>query len=173
MKFVRNTGLIVFAFFLSSSAYAAPAALLNKSITVSYSTTISGTKADGSSVSGSRVSVRTIYVSSAGRVFARVYRRDGNLSEQKDRGPGDSGNSLRFAGDKLVGVMKFPSGAAQMTISFDAGGNSCSAAIVAGRENGRAIRWKGVDGTMREATGAPVFSNISCSISSGNAFGAT
>ena len=172
MKFVRNTGLIAFALFLSSSAYAAPAALLNKSITVSYATTIPGTKADGSAVSGSK-SRSTIYISSAGRVFGRVYRRDGDLSEQKDRGPSDSGNNLRFAGDKLVGVMKFPSGAAQMTISFDAGGNSCSAAIVAGRESGHAIRWKGVDGAMREATGAPVFSNISCSISSGNAFGGT
>lgn len=171
VRFVGNASLIAFALFLSSSAYAVPAALLNKSISVSYTTTIPGTKADGSPVSGSRVSVRTVYISSAGRLFARVYRRDGKQSEQKDRGPSE--NNLRFAGDKLVGVMQFPSGAAQMTISFDSGGQSCTAAIVAGRDNGRAIKWKGVDGAMREATGAPVFSNISCSISSGNAFGGT
>jgi hypothetical protein len=74
-------------------------------------------------------------------------------------------------GDKLVGVMQFTSGASQMTISFDAGGQSCSAAIVAGRDSGRPIRWKAVDGTMNEATGPVTFSNISCSISAGNAFG--
>jgi hypothetical protein len=170
MNFVRNICLIIAAVFVASPVVAAPAALMNKTITVAYATTIPGKKADGSPVSGSRVSVRTIYISSAGRIFARIYRRDGGKSEQKDAGPSDSGNTLRFAGDKLVGVMKFPSGAAQMTISFDAGGQSCSADIVAGRENGQALRWKGVDGMMREATGAPTFSNISCSITAGNAF---
>ena len=67
--------------------------------------------------------------------------------------------------------MQFASGASQMTISFDGGGQSCSAAIVAGRDSGRAIQWKGVDGAMRVATGPVTFSNVSCSISSGNAFG--
>jgi hypothetical protein len=170
VKYLRNIHLLVFTFFIAGPAGAAPAALMNKSITVSYATTIPGKKADGSPVSGSRVSVRTIYISSAGRVFARVVRRDGNQSQTKDAAPSDAGNTYRFAGDKLVGVMQFPSGAAQMTISFDAGGQSCSAAIVAGRENGHALKWKGVDGMMREATGAATFSNISCSISPGNAF---
>ena len=173
MKFVRNAGLIAFALLVSSSAHAAPAALMNKSITVSYAVTIPGTKADGTAVSGSRVATRTIYISSTGRIFARVYRRDGKQSQQKDAGPGDTGNTYHFAGDKLVGVMQFPSGAAQMTISFDGGGQSCSAAIVAGREGGQALKWKGVDGMMREASGPATFSNISCSISSGNAFGGT
>jgi hypothetical protein len=170
MNFARNTGLIVAAIFAAGPAIAAPAALMNKTITVSYATTIPGKKADGSPVSGSRASTRTIYISNAGRIFARVVRRDGRDMESKDAGPADAGNTLRFAGDKLVGVMKFPSGAAQMTISFDAGGQSCSADIVAGRENGQALRWKGVDGMMREATGPATFSNISCSISAGNAF---
>jgi hypothetical protein len=166
-----STGLMVFATLLSVPAWAASAALLNKSISVSYATTIPGKKADGTPVSGSRIATRTFYISSAGRIFARVARRDGNAAETKDAGPGESGNTARFVGDKLVGVTQFPSGAAQMTISFDPGGQSCSASIVAGRESGRAIRWKGVDGTMREATGPVTFSNISCSISSGNAFG--
>jgi hypothetical protein len=173
MNFVRNTCLIIATFFVAGPAVAVPAALTNKTINVSYAVTIPGKKADGSPVSGSRASTRTIYISSAGRVFARVVRRDGHLSETKDAAPGDTGNSYRFAGDKLVGVMQFPSGAAQMTISFDAGGQGCSAAIVAGRDSGRPLRWKGVDGMMREATGAATFSNISCSVSPGNAFGGT
>jgi hypothetical protein len=170
MKFVRS-GLCLLAACAAAPAWAAPAALLNKSISVSYTTTIPGKKADGTPVRGSRIATRTIYVSSAGRIFARVARRDGNAAETKDAGPGESGNTLHFVGDKLVGVMKFASGAAQMTISFDASGQSCSAGIVAGRDNGQPIRWKGVDGTMWEATGPATFSNVSCSIAAGNAFG--
>jgi len=170
MNTVR-TGLCLLAVCAAAPAWAAPAALLNKSITVSYSTTIPGKTADGRQVTGTRASMRTIYVSSAGRLFGRVARRDGNASETKEAGPGDAGNNLRFAGDKIVGVMKFQSGAAQMTISFDPSGQSCCASIVAGRDSGRAIRWRMVDGSVREATGAPSFSNISCSITSGNAFG--
>jgi hypothetical protein len=171
MKFVRNASMIVLTLFFAGPADAAPAALMNKTINVSYTTTIPGKKADGSVVQGSRGSARTIYISSAGRVFARVVRHDGRHVEQKDAGPSDAGNTYRFAGDKLIGVMKFPSGAAQMTISFDGGGQSCSAAIVAGRENGQALKWKGVDGMLREATGPATFSNVSCSIAPGNAFG--
>jgi len=166
-----HASLIVFGTLLSSSAWGAPATLLNKSISVSYATTIPGKKADGSPVSGSRIATRTVYISSAGRIFARVARRDGNAAETKEAGPGESGNTFRFVGDKLVGVMQFASGASQMIISFDPGGQSCSASIAAGRDSGRPIRWKGVDGTMREATDPVTFSNISCSISSGNVFG--
>ena len=168
MKMIR-TGLCLLVASAAAPAWAAPAALLNKSITVSYATTIPGKTADGTQVTGTRQSTRTIYISSAGRIFARVARRDGRASETKDRAPGD--NSYRFVGDKLVGVMQFQSGASQMTISFDPSGQSCSASIVAGRDSGQAIRWKMVDGSVREATGAPTFSNISCSIVSGNAFG--
>src|SRR5262249_12281544 len=150
----RN-GLCLLAVCAATPAWAAPAALLNKSITVSYSTTIPGKTADGRQVTGTRASTRTIYISSAGRIFGRVARRDGNASETKDRAPGE--NTYRFVGDKLVGVMQFQSGASQMTISFDPSGQSCSASIVAGRDSGRAIRWRMVDGSVREATGAPSF----------------
>ena len=170
MKAVR-TSLCLLAVCSAAPAWAAPAALLNKSITVSYATTIPGKKADGTPVTGTRNATRTIYVSSAGRIFGRVARRDGSAAETKEAGPGETGNTFRFVGDKIVGVMQFQSGASQMTISFDPSGQSCSAGIVAGRDSGHAIRWKMVDGSVREATGPVAFSNISCSISSGNAFG--
>ncbi len=171
MNLVRTTALCALTSLLAGAAHAGPAELLNKTVTVSYAVTIPGVKADGSQVSGSRAATRTIYISSAGRVFARVNRRDGRDTETKEAGPGDSANTVRFAGNKLVGVMKFPSGAAQMTISFDPGGQSCNATIFAGREGGQALRWKGVDGAMRQATGQATFSNVSCSIAAGNAFG--
>jgi hypothetical protein len=170
MKAFR-TSLCLLATCAATSAWAAPAALLNKSITVSYAVTIPGKKADGTQVTGTRQATRTIYVSSAGRIFGRVARRDGNAAETREAGPGDSGNNYRFVGDKIVGVMQFQSGASQMTISFDPSGQSCSASIVAGRDSGRAIRWKMVDGSVREATGPVTVSNVSCSIASGNAFG--
>ena|SRR5215813_10772286 len=170
MRAIR-TSLCLLAACAAAPACAAPAALLNKSITVSYATTIPGKKADGTQVTGTRNSTRTIYISSAGRIFGRVARRDHNATETKEAGPGESGNTLRFVGDKLVGFMQFPSGAVQMTISFDPSGQSCSASLVAGRDNGRPLRWKMVDGSIREATGPATFSNVSCSIASGNAFG--
>jgi hypothetical protein len=154
----------------SFCAEAAPAELLNKTITVSYTVTIPGRSLDGSTTSGSRAATRTIYVSSAGRVFGRVTRADGRAAETKEAAPGDRGHTLRFEGGKLVGVMPFASGAAQMTISFGSGGQTCEASIVLGREGGRALSWKGVNGKTYEATGAASVSNVSCSIRAGNAF---
>jgi hypothetical protein len=170
MKAVR-TILCLLAACAAAPAWAAPAALLNKSVTVSYAVTIPGKKADGTPVNGTRIATRTVYISSAGRLFGRVARRDGKAAETREAGPGEAGNNLHFVGDKLVGVMQFASGAAQMTVSFDPSGQSCSASIVAGRDNGRPLRWKGVDGTMRESTGPATVSNVTCSILSGNAFG--
>src|SRR5262249_17925213 len=60
----------------SAAAHAAPAEVLNKTITVNYTTTIPGKSADGQTISGVRNAVRTIYISGAGRAFGRVFRRD-------------------------------------------------------------------------------------------------
>jgi hypothetical protein len=116
------------------AAVAAPAELLNKTITVSYTTTIPGKSPDGQTITGVRNAVRTIYISSAGRIFARVFRRDRDASATREAGPGDSGNTLRFEGNKLVGVMQFVSGAVQMVITWDSTGGSCSATMLAGRD---------------------------------------
>jgi len=151
-------------------AWAAPAELLNKTITVTYTTTIPGKSPDGQSITGVRNAVRTIYISSAGRIFARVFRRDRDASATKEAGPGESGNTLRFEGNKLTGVMQFVSGAVQMVIIWDASGGSCNAAMLAGRDSGRAIQWKGVNGKTYTATGPVQTSNISCSIAAGNGF---
>ncbi len=151
-------------------ALAAPAELLNKTITVSYTTTIPGKSADGQAITGVRNAMRTIYISSAGRIFARVFRRDRDASATKEAGPGETGNTLRFEGNKLIGVMQFVSGAVQMVITWDASGASCNATILAGRDNGRPIQWKGVNGKTFTATGPVQPSNVSCAIAAGNAF---
>jgi len=152
---------------LCSSAYAAPPALLNKTVTISYS--VSASDMDGPRSSGTRAVVRTLYISGAGRIFSRADRREGRNTEKIDKGPDRTAGSFRFAGDKLVGVLPFASGAAQLTVNFDRAGQSCTASVKGGRENGQAYRWKAVNGEMH--TGSLMFSGESCSIRDGNAFG--
>ena len=151
-------------------ALAAPAEALNKTVTVSYTVAIPARGADGSTVPGVRNATRTIYISSAGRAFGRVSRQDGRQSETKEAAPGERGNTLHFEGSRLVGVMPFVSGAAQMAITFGQGGQSCDASITLGRDSGKTLKWKGVNGMTYEATGSPSVSNVRCSIRSGNAF---
>src|SRR5215471_18786360 len=151
-------------------AEAAPAELLNKTVSVSYTVTIPGRASDGTTTVGSRNATRTFYISSAGRVFGRVTRSDGRFAETRDAAPGDPAHNLHFDGNKLIGVMPFVRGAAQMMISFSPGGQTCDANIVIGREGGRTLSWKGVNGKTYEATGTASVSNVSCSIRPGNAF---
>ena len=169
LRAVRS-GLIAGGLVVPTLALAAPAELLNKTITVNYTVTIPGKSADGQTISGVRNAVRTIYISSAGRIFGRVFRRDRDASATKEAGPGETGNTLHFEGNKLVGAMQFVSGAVQMTISWDASGGSCTATMLAGRDSGRTIQWKGVNGKTYTATGPVEPSNISCSIATGNSF---
>lgn len=153
--------------FLPSVSFAAPANLMNKTITVSATTTTPWT-AGGRTGSGSRITVQTIYISSAGRVFARMVRYDRQVNATADFAPHE--NTFRFVRDKLIGVVQYVSGASQMIVSFDPSGQSCTAAVQMGRENGRPLTWKGNNGVTYTATGPSVVSNVTCSIVSGNAF---
>ena len=160
------TGLAAAGF--ASTASAAPRQLLNKTVTVSYSVSAPARGADGSTLNGSRSSTRTIYISNQGRIFARVNRYTGRTSQQKEAGPETS--TLRFAGNSLVGVLKFESGASLLTISFDSSFQSCTAELIAGGENGKPIVFKGMNGVMYTTTGKMQFSGVSCSIREGNPF---
>jgi hypothetical protein len=138
------------------AAAAALSELLNKTVLVRYTVTIPGRGDDGSTVPGVRNAVRTIYISSAGRAFARVGRADGSrgqFQEKKEAGPGERGNTLQFQGRKLVGNMPFISGASHMEVDFDSSGSSCTAALAVGRDAGRTLRWRGVNGVSYTATG--------------------
>lgn len=154
----------------SLPAEAAPAELLNKTVSVSYTVTIPGRASDGTTTVGSRNATRTFYISSAGRVFGRVTRSDGRFAETREAAPGDPAHNLHFDGNKLIGVMPFVRGAAQMMVSFGPGGQTCDANIVIGREGSRTLSWIGVNGKTYEATGTGSVSNVSCSIRPGNAF---
>jgi hypothetical protein len=168
---MRLYGILLFlalSFANSSATSAAPANLLNKTITFSLTTSASYTSSDGKSGAGSRATTNVLYISSAGRIFAKRVRQDGRASEFTARAPGE--HTWRFVGDKLVGVGSYVSGASQSTISFDPSGQSCTATIQFGRDSGRAMSWKGVNGITYTATSPWVASNISCSVAPGNSF---
>lgn len=165
----RNVAqLVIAAAFLGNAAQAAPAGMLNKSVTVSMSVTIPARAADGTSQANARAITRTIYISSQGRVFARADRRVGKNSQSVERGPGEA--SLRVSGNSLVGVLPFPSGASQLTINFDPSFSSCTAQVIMGAEGGKPFVYKGLDGKMYTQTGRAQVSGVSCSVRAGNAF---
>jgi hypothetical protein len=167
------TRLMVFlaAMMGATSAFGAPAGLLDKTITMSWSTSGSGTRADGTNVSFSNLNTRVVYVSSAGRTFLRKEVRGRKASRGADFGPGEGGSngSVRLEGNRLVGAEAFVSGARQYIATFDAGFSSCTLSVIDAKAGGAKIQRKGPDGAMyvidSVSSGSP-----SCSIQSGNAF---
>ena len=156
---------------VSSAANAAPDQLRNKSISVAFSVSIPAKGSNGTTRQNTRQSYRQIYISSQGRVFIKTMKKVKGFSKDREIGPGDGeGGTLRFVGNRMVGVLSFASGASQLSISFDPSFQSCSASVIMGAESGKPIIWKGLDGVMYTSTGKPSVSSPSCSISDGNAF---
>lgn len=153
---------------IGGAAQAAPQQLLNKSVTVSLAVTIPARGSDGSTQANPRAITRTFYISSQGRVFARIDRRVGKLQTTTERAPGET--SMRFSGNSMVGVMPMPSGASQLTVTFDPSGSSCTAQVIMGAERGKPIVYKGLDGKTYTQTGPVQSSSPSCSVRAGNAF---
>lgn len=169
LKLLRPVCAVLAALLLpeAPARAAAPSQLLNKSVFVSFNIAVPSQGSDGSSHNSSRISERVIYISSQGRVFTRVTRKAGRNSEMKEAGPETA--RLNFVGNSLVGVMQMISGASQLTVSFDPSFQSCTAKVIAGGENGKAIVYKGLNGVTYTATGKAQISGESCSIRDGNA----
>jgi hypothetical protein len=138
---------------------------------MSWNTSGSGTRADGTNVSFSNLNTRVVYVSSAGRTFLRKEVRGRKASRGADFGPGEGGSmgSVRLEGNRLVGAEAFVSGARQYIATFDAGFSSCTLSVIDAKAGGAKIQRKGPDGAMyvidSVSSGSP-----SCSIQGGNAF---
>jgi hypothetical protein len=152
-----------------TTARAAPPQLYDKAISVSFSVAVNARAEDGRSARSRQVD-RVIYVSTKGRLFTRVSRQAGQRSETRERGPETTAGAFRFQGNTLVGVLNMPSGASQLTITFDPSFSSCSASVVMGREGGKALKFKGLDGRIYTVEGRPSISGASCSIRQGNPF---
>jgi hypothetical protein len=150
---------------------AAPQGILDKTVTLTWSTSGTGKRADGTAVSFSNVNTRIVYISSAGRPFLRKQVRGRKASRQGDVAPdqGGSGGSVNVQGNTLVGTETFMSGARQYRATFDAGFSSCSLQVLDAKAGGANIKRKGPDGAMYEITSVSTGSP-SCSIQSGNAF---
>ena len=174
-SFISIASALYAAFILAVSpaaAASAPSAALNKTITLSWSTSGSGKRADGTPVSFSNVNTRVIYISSTGRPFLRAQVRGRKAARQAELGPGESsprGGNVNLQGNKLVGVEGFASGARQYVATFDAAFSSCSLSVIDAKSGAAKIKRRGPDGAMYEldnvSTGSPT-----CSIQSGNAF---
>lgn len=156
-------------------ALGAPAAAMNKTITISFTASGVGKTPDGQSHPFSTSVTRTIYVSSAGRLFMR-HKATANTKGQPSRGgdfdPTDTRTgkgSFSFQGDRLVGVIPYAGGARQITATFDSGFSSCTASVIEGNAGSGSFMRKGPDGIVREISNATT-SGVSCSIQSGNAF---
>ncbi len=150
-------------------AVAASAGLLDKTIRISWFQQTPGTSAGGTETTNAGRSLAiTIYVSSAGRAFAKLTSRTGQLSGGKNFGPESS--TFRSDGSKLVGVLHSQNHATSITVSFDGSFQSCTLQVILGSENGKPLEWIGLNGIRYVATGHPKISSETCSVSSGNAF---
>ncbi|WP_291853314.1 hypothetical protein [Bradyrhizobium sp.] len=156
-----------------SPALSAPPGLSDKTVTMSWSTSGTGTKADGSPVSFSNINTRVVYVSSAGRTFLRMQVRSSGKggARQAETGPGEGGSkgSVRLEGNRLVGTEGSASGARQYVATFDSSFSSCTLSIIDAKAGGAKIRRRGPDGVMTVidsvSTGSPT-----CSVRTGNVF---
>ena len=158
----------------ASPAICAPQGLLDKTVTMSWSTSGSATSADGGTKGFSNINTRMVYISSAGRTFLRMQvrtsgRKVAGRSAEKGPGEGGSRGSVRLEGNRLVGTEAFASGARQYVATFDSGFSSCTLTVIDAKAGGAKIQRRGPDGVMyvidSVSTGSPT-----CSIQSGNAF---
>lgn len=171
LKCCYATATLMAALWYPVTAAGAPAAAMNKTITISFVATGMSKRTDGTTRGFNTTVSRMIYVSSAGRLFMRHTLTSGRASRGGDFDPNDARTgkgSFQFRGNKLVGVIPFSSGARQITATFDPGFSSCTATVIEGHSGG-VIRRRGPDGAMYEVTSGSTTS-VTCSIQNGNAF---
>lgn len=168
-----NVGLALAALAAAAiaPAAAAPSQLANKTITVSWTATASGTAEDGSPITRPLVVQRVIYVSSKGRVFVRSNRSAGNIADSSDKGPEVTGGTYRVEGGRIVGFSKMQGGAVQIAVTFDSSLQSCSLNVQVGRSSNEPYKTKAPNGKIYTLRGTPSLSAMNCSIRDGNPFG--
>jgi hypothetical protein len=156
------------ALFIAAPSFAAgaPAQLFGKTINVSFNMGGSARTESGRVVSASRHVAQIIYISSAGRIFARAALSAQTGSVVKERAPGES--LWHFVNGRLIFQRKTISGAFMGEISFGSGFQTCDVSGIVGHESGKPIVWKGLDGQTFESVGPLSISEATCSVSTGN-----
>ena len=172
MKATRVAVAGILVALTGSPAFAeVPAAAMNKTVTISFTSTGNSKGPEGQTKGFSTSVSRMIYVSTAGRLFMRHTASNAKASRGGDFDPNDAHagkGDFHFQGDKLVGVIPYAAGARQITVTFDPNFSSCTASVIEGHTGG-IMRRKGPNGVMYELSGVTT-SSPSCSIQSGNAF---
>lgn len=154
---------------LPEVAAAAPARIANKTVRYSFAVSAPARRADGTIVLGAGNYSRTLYISSQGRIFDREDRQEYREKKTSDRGP--EGTKFRIQGNRIVGLFQHMSGATQIIISFDDEFKSCTINAMTGAESGKSAQMKGLNGVTYTALGKVTYSNQTCSVTEGNAFG--
>lgn len=163
---------------LVSSAVAGPAPkqLYNKSVKVHWVESVLQRASDGSSRNPQINSTRTIYVSSAGRLFVKGTRSINNRlyqgTKNTARGPDGGGSGqggFSFEGSQLTGTAVFDGGARRLTVSFDPNFSSCSATVVYGKSGSANQKWQSLDGATTYEVISISVGAVGCSVSEGNA----
>jgi hypothetical protein len=175
MNSMRSIGCAALLALVSTTAFGAavPSALMNKTITVSFTASGTAKEPDGRTHGFSTSVTRIVYVSTAGRLFMRhtAMNRAGTAGGDFDpaaQSAGKGGN-FSFEGDKMVGVLPYNGGARQITVTFDGSFSSCSASVIEGNAGSGSFKRKGPGGLVREISNATT-SGATCSIQSGNTF---
>ena len=163
-----------------SSAFAeAPPQLHNKTIVMNWSE-YRVQRADSGDISKTNTaSSLLVYVSSSGRLFTRLSRKNSRRSNSNDVDPeggnqrvgaGAAGN-LRssFEGQQLLIENSMKSGARQIQATFNSAFSGCNLQVRFGKEGGADIRHRGMDGRMYNIISTDV-SAQSCSTKVGNVF---
>lgn len=154
------------------AAGGAPQQLLNKTVTMSWTTSSTVTGPDGRTRNVTNANTRTVYVSNAGRPFLRMQLSSTRSRDSRkgDRGPEDtSKGSVRFEPGKLIGVETFTNGARQFIATFDASYSSCTLSVVDAKAGSGPIQRRGPDGAMYKVENVST-GGQACSIANGNAF---
>lgn len=178
MRTSGRVGLTVgISLFGASAALAqAPSELRNKSIILSWQE-FRVQRADAGDVQRSNTGSRLVlYVSSSGRLFVSLSRRnprgganDTSAGPDDTRKSGSGAGNLNpiFRGQELNIVSTMQGGARNVQATFAQGFASCSLRVLFGKQGGSDIRHRAMDGRMYTILSTDV-SGASCTISNGN-----
>jgi hypothetical protein len=165
------------------AAAAPPKELYGKSIVVSWFETRSQNVRRG----GLQSPTISLYVSTAGRIFTRVFvglgkprwgfAHGGNLdTSSAEQGPGEGPRGAKVSGTEFVGhslimTSVFESGARRVSVEFDDRFTSCQAKAVYGKEAGQSsMRPGSMFGGQAVEVRSIEISGVACSVREGNVF---
>jgi len=173
------------AFTAAHAGSAPPKQLYGKSVVVSWTETRSQRPVGEQNFRSVSVNLqRSVYVSTAGRVFSRTNasssgsgaRRRGVSGAAENVGTsganfGGGASNVQFQGNSIVMTGGFTASARRVTVNFDSGFESCTAQAITAKEVGAKVGvWRGIgSGRMLEVESVSA-GPASCSVKSGNVF---